>query len=187
MKKNKRKTKKIRKAAPQKKAQPVDMTTSTDTKAEIKVTGIPATLPDSTSTASSPTFSDEVKTAQADVSEKDLPETQPEPATEGKPESKPPVLVDVPEKLIGVLVNFPFEWMAQRNPKWKLTDRESKDLTGATQDVVNKHLPGLLEKYGAETMLAVTAGMIVGSRLLETKKKPAVEVKNVEPNISTES
>ena len=64
-----------------------------------------------------------------------------------------------------------FDAIAKRaGDHWKLSEDELSNLSEAAAPVINRYVPAVLDKYGAEIMLAYTVGMIVIPRLTHVEK-----------------
>lgn len=66
------------------------------------------------------------------------------------------------------VIAFPFNYASDRvDKKWKLTDIELDNLAGLSNTVLNKYLPDLLLRFGAEIALTGYLSIIVLNRVFQ--------------------
>lgn len=81
-------------------------------------------------------------------------------------ETKGPSAAPSNPELLKVVWKLAFDTIAKRaGDHWKLSDDELTNLSAAAQPVVDKYVPAVLDKYGAEIVLAYTVAMIVVPRM----------------------
>ena len=75
------------------------------------------------------------------------------------------------EDLTGSFIEIPFDYFAKRYGEfWRLSPEEKKKLSSLTNKVASKWLPLWLEQFADEVALALTFGMMVYPRYLQTKE-----------------
>ena len=75
------------------------------------------------------------------------------------------------DELTASFIEIPFDYFAKRyGDFWRLSPEEKKKLSSLTNKVASKWLPLWLERYADEVALALTFGMMVYPRYLQTKE-----------------
>ncbi len=75
------------------------------------------------------------------------------------------------EEIVKTLLTVPFDYFAERYGEfWKLSRDEEAKLTSLSSRVASKWIPVWVEKFADEIALALTFGMVVYPRYLQTKK-----------------
>lgn len=75
------------------------------------------------------------------------------------------------DELTGSFIEIPFDYFAKRYGEfWRLAPEEKKKLSTLANKVASKWLPLWLERFADEVALALTFGMMVYPRYLQTKE-----------------
>ncbi len=94
------------------------------------------------------------------------------------------------EEIVKSLITAPFDYFAKRYGEfWKLSRDEEAKLTSLTSRVASKWIPVWIERFADEIAFAMTFGMVIYPRYLQTKEmieksKNQSEQPKVEPQPS---